>query len=37
MSSFGAVRQSGDPDALSDFNQVSCLAFNMPYLRNDPC
>lgn len=27
----------GDPDALSDFNQVPCLAFNMTYLWHDPC
>lgn len=36
MSSLGAMRRRCDPDALSDFNQVSCLAFNMTICGTTP-
>lgn len=36
IKSFGDVRRRCDPDALSDFNQVSCLAFNMTICGTTP-
>lgn len=36
MSCLASVRRRCDPDALADFNQVSCLAFNMTICGTTP-